>query len=117
MFGPEEDKSNEIRLIDNIFYDIENDIFHLDYLFGAITALLWIRCILLLRLTLTFGPMLVMIYRMILIVATFLIIYFLGLVAFACVATMTLQPLENYQNLYNALLTYFASSIGDFDLG
>ena len=115
LFGPEEDNSKEIRLINNIFYDIENDIFHIDYLFGAITALLWFRCILLLRLTLTFGPMLVMIYRMILVVGTFLIIYLMGLIAFACVATLTLQPLENYKDLYNALLTYFASSIGDFD--
>ena len=59
--------------------------------------------------------MLVMIYRMILVVGTFLIIYLMGLIAFACVATLTLQPLENYKDLYNALLTYFASSIGDFD--
>ena len=35
----------------NVIYDIENDIFHTDYLLAAITALLWFRCIMLLRLS------------------------------------------------------------------
>ena len=35
-----------------MIYDIDNDIFHADYLMAAVTAVLWVRTIILLRLTL-----------------------------------------------------------------
>ena len=48
-----------------IIFDIEYDIFHTDYLLAAITALFWFRCIVLLRLSEAFGPIIEMIYAMI----------------------------------------------------
>jgi hypothetical protein len=65
MFGTELDKEPDVKFLGNVIYDISMDIFHLDYLMAAITAALWFRCIILLRLTESFGPLLTMIYRMI----------------------------------------------------
>ena len=64
LFGPEEDSKPTIRFVGNVIYDIIHNIFHLDYLMAAITAVLWIRCNMMLRSTEFFGPLLVMIWKM-----------------------------------------------------
>lgn len=48
----------------NIIYDIENNIFHTDYLLAAITAMFWFRTIMLLQLSAYFGPIIAMIWAM-----------------------------------------------------
>lgn len=62
MFGAKEDKEPAVRFLANVVFDITSDTFHLDYLMAAVTAALWFRCIILLRLTQAFGPLLVMIH-------------------------------------------------------
>ena len=99
-----------------MIYDITHDIFHLDYLMAALTAILWIRANMMLRLTETFGPLLVMIYRMIKLVIVFLFIYMLGLITFSCVATLTLTSNPNFSNLFLATRTYLEASMGSFEL-
>jgi len=116
FFSPEEDKIEEIKFIGNVIYDITNDIFHVDYLMAAVTAVLWVRCIILLRLTESFGPLLVMIYRMAQLVGTFMIIYLLGLLTFASIATLTLHENPNFADLFEAMRTFVMASLGNFDL-
>jgi len=99
-----------------VLFDIINGIFHIDFLMAAFTAVLWLRCIILLRLWDNFGPILVMIYNMAKLVASFLIIYLLGLLTFACIATMTLHENPNFENLYEAMRTFIMASLGNFDL-
>ena len=116
LFGPEEDSKSEIRFVDNVIYDITNDIFHLDYLMAAVTAAMWLRCCILLRLTETFGPLLSMIVKMFIIFIQFFIIYALGIVVFSSVATLTLSSNPNFANLFEAARTYIGGSLGAFDL-
>ena len=116
FFSPEEDRIQAIKFIGNVIYEIYNDIFHVDYLLAAITAALWLRCIILLRLTETFGPLLIMIYRMAQLVASFIVIYFLGLLTFSCVATLTLHENRNFESLYEAMRSFVIASLGNFDL-
>ena len=116
FFSPEEDKIQAIKFIGNVIYEIYNDIFHADYLLAAITAALWLRCIILLRLTETFGPLLIMIYRMAQLVASFFVIYMLGLLSFSCVATLTLHENRNFESLYEAMRSFVIASLGNFDL-
>lgn len=116
LFGPEEDKLPNIKFVGNVIYDIVNEIFHLDYLLAAVTAILWIRFNMMLRVTELFGPLLVMIYRMAQLVVIFLFIYLLGLLTFACVATLTLTDNPNFANLFEAMRTYLMASLGEFDL-
>ena len=60
-FGKEEDNVEEVSFMLNIIYDIINDIFHYDYLLASVTAALWMRCLIILRLTELFGPTVVMV--------------------------------------------------------
>ena len=51
LFNKEEDSQLEIKFIGNIALNIMDDTFHFDYLLASATAVLWLRCVLLLRLT------------------------------------------------------------------
>lgn len=51
LFNEEEDKGYEIRFMANVVYGVIDDTFHFDYLMATITAFLWFRVIVLLKLT------------------------------------------------------------------
>ena len=116
LFGEPEDSIYEISLMRSIIYDIEYDIFHTDYLLAAITALFWFRCIVLLRLSEYFGPIIEMIYAMLILFVQFMILYVLELVTFSCIAALTISENPNFANLFEALRTYLDASLGNFDL-
>ena len=100
----------------NILEDKESGAFHFDYLLAAVTAMFWIRCVIQLRLTEVFGPLLVMIWNMILIITKFLVLYVMALISIAAIATLTLSADENYKDIFNSTRTYFETSLGNFDL-
>ena len=83
---------------------------------AAITAAFWIRCIVILRLSETFGPLLVMVVAMLKIMLTFFVIFFLGLLTFSSVATLTLAESVNFRNLFEAFRIYLMASLGNFDI-
>ena len=116
LFNPEEDKGSEVRFIGNMVYDIVDDDFHFDYLMAGITAVLWLRCIMILRLTQLFGPTVVMIFRMTSIILQFFVIYVIGLITFASIGTMTLSEADEFHELFDALRIYLMASLGNFDL-
>jgi len=96
----------------SIIFDIVNNTFHMDYLLAAITALLWFRCIMLLRLSEAFGPLIEMIFAMVLIFTQFMFLYALELIVFSCLAALTLTNNPNFNNIFFALLTYLEASLG-----
>ena len=116
LFGDAEDQEVHVRLVGNIMADMESGVFHFDYLMAFVTACLWARCMILLRLTEQFGPLLVMIWNMVLIIAKFLFLYLINLIAFGAIATLTLSADDDFKDLFNATRTYFEASIGSFDL-
>ena len=110
------DNDREIKLMLSIIDDLRKDVFHMDYLLAAITALLWFRCIMLLRLSEVFGPLLEMIYAMVVIFMQFMLLYILELVVFASIAGLTLSDMSDFNNIFEALRTYLEASLGEFDL-
>ena len=68
FFTPEEDQVAFVKFFGNMTDDIMTDAFRYDYLLAALTAALWVRCLVLLRLTESFGHLIVMIWNMIKIV-------------------------------------------------
>ena len=100
----------------NVVFNILDDTFHLDYLMAALTAVFWIRCILLLRLSETFGPNIVMIGAMLKIMAVFFVIFVLGLITFSSIASLTLSESANFVNLEDAFRIYLMASLGNFDI-
>ena len=61
LFGPDEDQKSSVRFSVNVIHDINQDIFHLDYLLAFVTFVIWIRSINMLRLLQTFGHLLIII--------------------------------------------------------
>ena len=116
LFGEEEDNQQEIKVMRNIIYHIEDDSFHTDYLLAAITALFWFRCIMLLRLSETFGPLIEMIYAMVVLFVQFMTLFMLELITFSCIAALTITDHPKFSNLWQALRTYLEASLGHFDL-
>lgn len=116
LFSPDEDQTLENKFMGNISFNIIDDTFHFDYLMAAITAVFWLRVIVLLRLSETFGPLLVMIVAMFKIMLTFFVIYFLGLLTFASVATLTLSESTNFRDLFESFRIYLMASLGNFDI-
>ena len=91
----------------NISFNIIDDSFHFDYMMASIAALFWLRCIVLLRLSETFGPLLVMIVAMVKVMVTFFVLYFLGLLTFASVGTLTLAESTNFRDLFAKVKAIF----------
>ena len=79
----------------NIILDIENNIFNIEFLLAAITALFWFRCLLLLRLSQSFGPLLEIIYAMLVVFSQFIILFIIELVTFSSIASLTMS--ENHE--------------------
>ena len=115
-FGEEEDNITNVRLMRNIIWHIKDDSFHLDYLLAAITALLWFRFIILLKLSEHFGPTIEMIFAMMELLTKFMVLLILQLVLFSCIAALTLSDNPNFANISAAILTYLNSALGEFDL-
>ena len=116
IFGDPYDQLKEVKFVGNAVQDIIDEKFHFDFLVAAITAVLWVRVVMLLRLTSTFGPTIVMIASMVTIVLRFLVLYILGIFTFACIGTLTLVELDAFQDLFNALRTFVMASLGNFDI-
>ena len=116
LFNEEADKRAEVRYMVNMFEDMRTGAFNYDYMLGAFTAAIWIRCIILLQLTESFGPLIVMIANMIVIVLKFLVLYLLGVLTFACVALLTLSELPAYEDLFESFRTFVNASLGSYDL-
>jgi len=116
LFGEEVDSDEEIKLMLSIIHDIRDDTFHMDYLLAAITALLWFRCIMLLRLSEVFGPLIEMIFAMMVIFMQFTLLFALELIVFSSVAALTLTNLPDFTNIFESLRTYLEASLGEFNL-
>ena len=58
----------------------------------------------------------VMIGKMVTIILRFLVIYILGLLTFASIATLTLSESENFKDLFEAMRMYLMASLGSFDI-
>ena len=102
------------QYFDNIFY-VEKHGDFLDYLYWAISAWLWLRIILLFRLTRFLGPLIKMLQNMIYDMAIFLILYGTQLLVFASIGNLLFSSVNPYSSLYSALKILFSSSLGNFD--
>ena len=49
-------------------------------------------------------------------IIVFLFIFFLILVTFSCMASLTLTSMEIFENIFQAFRTYLNASLGSFDL-
>lgn len=103
-----------IQYYDNIFRYREDGQM-LDYLYSVGAACLWLRILLLFRLTRFLGPLVKMIQNMMTDIGIFMILFSTQLIIFGSIGTLLFASTDGYSSFYEALLTLFASALGGFD--
>lgn len=86
----------------------------LDYLYSVGSACLWLRILLLFRLTRFLGPLVKMIQNMMNDIMIFMILFVTQLIIFASMGTLLFASVDEYGSLYDALKTLFSAALGDF---
>ena len=97
-------------------YDIiiarENNTAHFDFLIGCISSMFWLRMILMLKLTKTFGPLIRIIEKMLKELGIFLVIWVIQLFIFTCVGFLIFGELPEYTNFSDVMIMLFQSALG-----
>ena len=99
---------------DNIF-KYRNDQNLLSYLYTIGSSCLWLRIILLFRLTRFLGPLVKMIQNMIADITIFMVLFSLQLVVFATMGNLLFTSTSSYNTFWQSLGTLFSSALGNFD--
>ena len=108
------DLTNGRKYYDNIFR-YRDDKSMLSYLYSIGSAWLWLRIILLFRLTRFLGPLVKMIQNMMTDIFIFMVLFILQLVIFASIGTLLFSSISSYGSFYDALKTLFVVALGSFD--
>ena len=87
-----------------VLLDTESGKLRFDYLLAAMAASFWLRVIFMLRLTKTFGPLIRIIEAMLRELGIFLVLWFIQLFVFACIATILFGEIEKYDKFFNVFI-------------
>lgn len=110
--------------------------FRLDLLLAVVVAIYWLKCIMLFRVTKTFGPMLKIIHLMTIDLAQFIVIWTLILIIFTSIAQLvfgdlkgdTMVTIDNetkmrsefdfvsFDNFLDVSIMFFESALGNWNL-
>lgn len=106
---------NQIFLM-NIVYHSDFNGYRFDFVLACVAALIWFKCLLLFRVTKTFGPMFKIISIMIKDLLQFFVIWTIVILMFTCVAMLAFGELEAFQSFFDVFLIYFESCVGSWNL-
>jgi len=101
--------------IENIIIAKENGTFHFDFLLAVTAGLFWLKVILLLNLTRTFGPLIKIITSMMKDIIIFSGLWGIQMVFFACIGILMFGELPVYESFYDTMVMLFESAIGSWD--
>jgi hypothetical protein len=90
----------------------KNNTFHFDFLLACIASMFWLRMILMLKLTKTFGPLVRIIDVMLKELGIFLVLWVIQLFIFACVGELIFGSLHEYDNFIDVFIMMFQSALG-----
>jgi hypothetical protein len=92
-------------------YDIimasKKNTFRFDFLLACIASLFWLRMLLMLKLTKTFGPLIRIVHVMLKELGIFLIIWAIQLFIFTCIGFLIFGQLPEYSNFLDVLIMLF----------
>jgi hypothetical protein len=83
----------------NIMWGIHSDSYRFDWLLASIELFTWLRFFIGFRITQTFGPMFKIIYKMLIELFKFLIIWFIIIFIFTCVSILFFNQLDAFSNI------------------
>jgi hypothetical protein len=79
----------------------------MEFIIALCAAVNWVRVILMLHLTRSFGPMITIFERMIGDFTTFFVLWVLMLLTISCFGYIMFNELSAYDNLYKVLIVHF----------
>lgn len=103
------------KFLDAIITNIHNNVFYFDFLLAFTVMFFWMRFLVMLMLTETFGPLLEIVAKMMIDMFIFFGVYIIQMVTFASVGMLLFAELPEFDTLESALLLVFQSSLGNFD--
>ena len=95
--------------------DIFENVVSMALLYGLVSGCTWIRVLMGLQVTETFGPLITAINRMSIDIFTFFIFYLFQLFAFSVIASMTFANVAEFDGIYHTCLYMFNATLGDYD--
>eukprot|EP00347_Sterkiella_histriomuscorum_P017383 403349594 len=112
----ENDFSQQQTFVHNTISDIQANTFRFDILLAFHTGFIWLKVMLLLKLTRAFGPLLKIIERMIFDFLYFTVIWSVNLVFFTCMGMLLFAELPLFNYIVDTLIMLIQSSLGQWDL-
>ena len=103
-----------IRYYENI-YEFNNDEILIDVIYWIGAFCLWVRLLLMFRLTKFLGPLIKMITLMIWEIIIFMILFIIVLVIYSSIGTLLFYSIASYQDFWTTFITLFSASLGNFD--
>ena len=108
------DLTNGPYYFNNIFVYRNDGTFH-SYLYAAGSAWLWIRIMMLFKLTRFLGPLVKMVENMLNDIAIFMVLFVIELIIFASIGSLLFSSISSFDSLYTSLKTLFSYALGNFD--
>ena len=102
--------------VDALLVNIASGKFHFDFMLAGFCFFYWIRFILMLKLSYTFGPMIQIFIKMSQDMGIFFALFFLQIIAFSAVGMLTFGEVPEYSNLSSAIIMIFQTAMGSWDL-
>jgi hypothetical protein len=102
--------------VDNIIYELKSGEFYFDFLIGATAFFYWIRLLMMLMLTITFGPMINIMINMTKDLMVFLGLFIVQIIAFTSMGILLFGMLKEFSTFYIVGLLIFDFSMGNWDL-
>lgn len=93
----------------------EDEITNIANLIACLSCLTWIRLLVSLQITKTFGPRIMTIISMAKDIGLFFIIFITQMFAFSIIASMVFYSVPEYDSIYHAWLAMFNTTFGNFD--
>ena len=108
-------QDQHFKYYENIF-EIHNHGVFISVLYSIASGILWLKIVLLMRLSRLLGPLVTTIRFMLYDVASFMTIYGILIIVFSCVGNLLFSDLTAYGDIYHCILTLFDASLGNYDL-
>eukprot|EP00347_Sterkiella_histriomuscorum_P018923 403343649 len=102
--------------VHNAVEEVSENIFKFDILLAVHTSFLWMKVMLLLKLTRSFGPLLKIIEHMVHDFIYFCIIWGINLIFFTFLGMLLFSEIELFKSFQNTLIMLIQSSLGQWDL-
>ena len=94
---------------------IESDTYmNINLLISLLTGFQFARIIFALQISRIFGPMIRIIFKMLVDLTTFMFLYMLIFIIFTCAGQLMFSELSEYKNLTKAAINTFSQGLGDF---